>query len=76
MLRPNLCLQKVQNELLVVYTNQLLEKEHSGCRVLLRDDKVLNSCVAFHHFWEVSMYFTCYSMFFSFALIAYSLLYT
>ncbi|KAG5587654.1 hypothetical protein H5410_048088 [Solanum commersonii] len=33
-------LEKVQNELLVVYTNQLLEKEHSGCRVLLRDDKV------------------------------------
>ncbi|KAL3351523.1 hypothetical protein AABB24_019887, partial [Solanum stoloniferum] len=35
-----LVLQKVQNELLVVYTNQLLEKEHSGCRALLRDDKV------------------------------------
>lgn len=34
-------LQKVQNELLVVYGTQLLEKEHSGCRVLLRDDKVL-----------------------------------
>ncbi|KAK4418166.1 Cullin-1 [Sesamum alatum] len=33
-------LEKVQNELLVVYTNQLLEKEQSGCRVLLRDDKV------------------------------------
>ncbi|KAH0640165.1 hypothetical protein KY285_036751 [Solanum tuberosum] len=33
-------IEKVQNELLVVYTNQLLEKEHSGCRVLLRDDKV------------------------------------
>ncbi|XP_049407933.1 cullin-1-like [Solanum stenotomum] len=33
-------LEKVQNELLVVYTNELLEKEHSGCRVLLRDDKV------------------------------------
>ncbi|KAK4338761.1 hypothetical protein RND71_043248 [Anisodus tanguticus] len=32
-------LEKVQNELLVVYTNQLLEKEHSGCRALLRDDK-------------------------------------
>ncbi|PHT46994.1 hypothetical protein T459_35644 [Capsicum annuum] len=31
---------KVQNELLVVYTNQLLEKEHSGCRALLTDDKV------------------------------------
>ncbi|XP_073283891.1 cullin-1-like isoform X2 [Primulina huaijiensis] len=33
-------LEKVQNELLVVYTNQLLEKEHSGCRALLRDYKV------------------------------------
>ncbi|KAL0435849.1 UNVERIFIED_CONTAM: Cullin-1 [Sesamum radiatum] len=32
--------QKVQYELLVLYTNQLLEKEQSGCRVLLRDDKV------------------------------------
>lgn len=33
-------MQKVQHELLVVYANQLLEKEHSGCRALLRDDKV------------------------------------
>ncbi|KAL3531439.1 hypothetical protein ACH5RR_010761 [Cinchona calisaya] len=33
-------LDKVQTELLVTYTNQLLEKEHSGCRALLRDDKV------------------------------------
>ncbi|CAI9785623.1 unnamed protein product [Fraxinus pennsylvanica] len=33
-------LEKVQNELLVVHTNDLLEKEHSGCRALLRDDKV------------------------------------
>ncbi|KAL6968463.1 Cullin-1 [Sarracenia purpurea var. burkii] len=32
--------EKVQNELLVVYSTQLLEKEHSGCRPLLRDDKV------------------------------------
>uniref|UniRef100_A0A2P2KIJ1 Cullin-1 n=3 Tax=Rhizophora mucronata TaxID=61149 RepID=A0A2P2KIJ1_RHIMU len=32
--------EKVQNELLVIYANQLLEKEHSGCRALLRDDKV------------------------------------
>ncbi|KAL3351536.1 hypothetical protein AABB24_019887 [Solanum stoloniferum] len=32
-------LEKVQNELLVVYTNQLLEKEQ-GCRALLTDDKV------------------------------------
>ncbi|KAG5598353.1 hypothetical protein H5410_029723 [Solanum commersonii] len=33
-------LQKVKHELLVVYTNQLLEKEHSESRALLRDDKV------------------------------------
>lgn len=33
-------LDNVQNELLVVYSSQLLEKEHSGCRALLRDDKV------------------------------------
>ncbi|KAM7278577.1 hypothetical protein ACFE04_005711 [Oxalis oulophora] len=33
-------LEKVQNELLSVYANQLLEKEHSGCHSLLRDDKV------------------------------------
>ncbi|KAK9281175.1 hypothetical protein L1049_004070 [Liquidambar formosana] len=32
--------EKVQNELLVVVGNELLEKENSGCRVLLRDDKV------------------------------------
>ncbi|KDP42559.1 hypothetical protein JCGZ_24333 [Jatropha curcas] len=32
--------EKVQHELLVVYANQLLEKEHSGCHSLLRDDKV------------------------------------
>ncbi|KAJ9547630.1 hypothetical protein OSB04_020173 [Centaurea solstitialis] len=33
-------LENVQNELLVIYSSQLLEKEHSGCRTLLRDDKV------------------------------------
>ncbi|XP_017647489.2 uncharacterized protein LOC108487615 [Gossypium arboreum] len=33
-------LKKVQHELLVTYANWLLEKEHSGCRALLRDDKV------------------------------------
>ncbi|KAM7257293.1 hypothetical protein ACFE04_013034 [Oxalis oulophora] len=32
-------LEKVQHELLSVYANQLLEKEHSGCHALLRDDK-------------------------------------
>ncbi|CAM8993202.1 unnamed protein product [Rhodiola kirilowii] len=33
-------LDKVQNELLSVYASQLLEKEHSGCHALLRDDKI------------------------------------
>ncbi|GJX60519.1 cullin-1 [Tanacetum coccineum] len=32
--------EKVQNELLVNYSTQLIEKEHSGCCALLRDDKV------------------------------------
>nr|AHF49537.1 cullin 1-like protein P [Petunia integrifolia subsp. inflata] len=32
-------LEKVQNQVLVAYTNQLLEKEDSGCRALLRDEK-------------------------------------
>ncbi|WKA11168.1 hypothetical protein VitviT2T_028699 [Vitis vinifera] len=34
-------LEKVQNELLSVFANQLLEKEHFGCHVLLRDDKIV-----------------------------------
>ncbi|URE21626.1 cullin 1 [Musa troglodytarum] len=33
-------LEKVQHELLFAYASQLLEKEHSGCHALLRDDKV------------------------------------
>ncbi|KAJ8767678.1 hypothetical protein K2173_018236 [Erythroxylum novogranatense] len=33
-------IEKVQHELLVVYANQLFEMEHSGCRALLRDEKV------------------------------------
>ncbi|KAK1385178.1 Cullin-1 [Heracleum sosnowskyi] len=33
-------LERVQRELLVVHCSQLLEKEDSGCRVLLQDDKV------------------------------------
>ncbi|XP_022760537.1 cullin-1-like isoform X5 [Durio zibethinus] len=33
-------LEKVQHELLSVCTNRLLDKEHSGCHALLRDDKV------------------------------------
>ncbi|QHO50883.1 Cullin [Arachis hypogaea] len=32
-------LEKVQHELLSVYANQLLQKEHSGCHALLRDGK-------------------------------------
>ncbi|XP_057994527.1 cullin-1 isoform X3 [Hevea brasiliensis] len=32
--------EKVQHELLVVFANQFLEKKHSGCLALLRDDKV------------------------------------
>lgn len=35
--------QKVQHELLTQYEQQLLEKEHSGCRALLRDDKVIRT---------------------------------
>jgi hypothetical protein len=35
----------VQHELLVNRANQLLEKEHSGCRALLRDDKVFDCFV-------------------------------
>ena len=33
-------LEKVRHELLTQYETQLLEKEHSGCHALLRDDKV------------------------------------
>eukprot|EP01018_Ginkgo_biloba_P007037 Gb_00939 [translate_table: standard] len=33
-------LEKVQHELLSQYESQLLDKEHSGCHALLRDDKV------------------------------------
>ena len=33
-------LEKVQHELLTQYEQQLLEKEHSGCHALRRDDKV------------------------------------
>lgn len=41
-LRPTFFLQKMQNQVLITYTNQLLEKEDSGCRALLKDEKVLN----------------------------------
>ncbi|KAF6982627.1 hypothetical protein CFC21_000992 [Triticum aestivum] len=37
---PDYMLKKVQHELLTQYASQLLEKEHSGCHALLRDDKV------------------------------------
>ena len=37
--RPKL-LKEVERELLTNYEMQLLEKEHSGCAALLRDDKV------------------------------------
>lgn len=40
-------LQKVKHELLVVYTDQLLEKEHSESHALLRDDKVLVTFLLF-----------------------------
>jgi hypothetical protein len=30
----------VENELLQKYEQELLQKEHSGCAALLRDDKV------------------------------------
>lgn len=33
-------LEKVQHELLSAHGSELLEKEHSGCHALLRDDKV------------------------------------
>ncbi|CAK9857857.1 unnamed protein product [Sphagnum jensenii] len=36
---PDYMLKKVQHELLTKYENHLLEKEHSGCDALLRDDK-------------------------------------
>ncbi|XP_059625728.1 cullin-1-like isoform X2 [Cornus florida] len=45
--------EKVKNELLVVYTNQLLEKEHSGCRALLRDDKVADLSRMYRLFSEI-----------------------
>ncbi|CAN1834125.1 CUL1 [Linum perenne] len=37
---PAYMLKKVQHELLVNFSTQLLDKENSGCRALLRDDKV------------------------------------
>ena len=40
----------MQNELLVVYENRLLEKENSGVRVLLKDDKVFLQLEFFFYF--------------------------
>ncbi|KAG5567688.1 hypothetical protein RHGRI_003032 [Rhododendron griersonianum] len=45
--------EKVQNELLVVYSTQLLEKEHSGCRALLRDGKVEDLSRMYRLFHEI-----------------------
>lgn len=39
----------MQDELLVVYATQLLEKEHSGCLALLQDEKVF-SCLVVEYF--------------------------
>ncbi|KAJ1407625.1 Winged helix-like DNA-binding domain superfamily [Sesbania bispinosa] len=46
-------LEKVQHELLSVYANQLLEKEHSGCHALLRDDKVEDLARMFRLFSKI-----------------------
>ncbi|KAJ1395195.1 Winged helix-like DNA-binding domain superfamily [Sesbania bispinosa] len=46
-------LEKVQHELLSVYANQLLEKEHSGCHALLRDDKVVDLSRMFRLFSKI-----------------------
>ncbi|KAI9123095.1 hypothetical protein K1719_005984 [Acacia pycnantha] len=50
----NFILKKVQHELLSVYTNQLLENEHSGCHALLRDDKVEDLSRMFRFFSKIS----------------------
>jgi hypothetical protein len=34
------CVSQVEEEVLRKYENDLLQKEHSGCAALLRDDKV------------------------------------
>jgi cullin 1 len=46
--------QKVQHELLTQYENQLLEKEHSGCHALLRDDKVEDLSRMYRLFCRIS----------------------
>ncbi|CAK9199261.1 unnamed protein product [Sphagnum troendelagicum] len=47
-------LEKVQHELLTQYENQLLEKEHSGCHALLRDDKVEDLSRMYRLFCRIS----------------------
>ncbi|CAK9861802.1 unnamed protein product [Sphagnum jensenii] len=47
-------LEKVQQELLTQYENQLLEKEHSGCHALLRDDKVVDLSRMYRLFCRIS----------------------
>ncbi|KAL1372521.1 hypothetical protein HN51_002661 [Arachis hypogaea] len=46
-------LEKVQHELLSMYANQLLQKEHSGCHALLRDGKVEDLSRMFRLFSKV-----------------------
>ncbi|RYR76360.1 hypothetical protein Ahy_A01g000947 isoform E [Arachis hypogaea] len=45
--------RKVQHELLSMYANQLLQKEHSGCHALLRDGKVEDLSRMFRLFSKV-----------------------
>ncbi|AQK42187.1 hypothetical protein Zm00014a_015086 [Zea mays] len=47
-------LEKVQNELLAQYATPLLEKEHSGCSALLRDDKVEDLSRMYRLFSKIS----------------------
>ncbi|PIN02365.1 Cullin [Handroanthus impetiginosus] len=46
-------LKKVQNELVEVYTYPLLDKEYSGCRVLLRADMVKDLSRMYRLFHEI-----------------------
>ncbi|KAL3827853.1 hypothetical protein ACJIZ3_016655 [Penstemon smallii] len=51
---PDYMLKKVKNELLVVHTNQLLEKEHSGICILLKNDKVDDISRMYRLFHKIS----------------------
>ncbi|KAM7501267.1 hypothetical protein LguiB_000171 [Lonicera macranthoides] len=46
-------LENVQTQLLVIHSSQLLEKEHSGCRALLRDDKVEDLSRMYRLFFKI-----------------------